>query len=48
MTQRSFFNCYWAAPQPTLGHYRGDSLTHPILITAGAFEMEPSNFITPL
>ena len=29
-----FFNCYLAAPRPTLGHYRGDSLTHPILITA--------------
>ena len=29
-----FFNCYLAAPWPTLGHYRGDSLTHPMLITA--------------
>ena len=29
-----FFNCYLAAPRPTLGHYRGDSLTHPMLITA--------------
>ena len=29
-----FFNYYWAAPQPPLGHYRGDSLTHPILSTA--------------
>ena len=28
------FNCYLAAPRPTLGHYRGDSLTHPMLITA--------------
>ena len=27
-------NCYLAAPQPTLGHYRQDSLTHPMLITA--------------
>ena len=27
------FNCYLAAPQPTLGHYRGGSLTHPMLIT---------------
>ena len=26
-------NCYLAAPRPTLGHYRGDSLTHPMLIT---------------
>ena len=29
-----FFNCYLAAPRPTLGHYQGDSLTHPMLITA--------------
>ena len=29
-----FFNCYLAAPRPTLGHYRGGSLTHPILITS--------------
>ena len=29
-----FFNCYLAAPRPNLGHYRGDSLTHPMLITA--------------
>ena len=28
------FNCYLAAPRPTLGHYRGDSLTHLMLITA--------------
>ena len=27
-------NCYLAAPWPTLGHCRGDSLTHPMLITA--------------
>ena len=30
---RHFFNCYLAAPLPALGHYRGDSLTHPMLIT---------------
>ena len=29
-----FFNCYLAAPWPTLGHYQGDSLTHLMLITA--------------
>ena len=29
-----FFNCYLAAPRPTSGHCRGDSLTHPMLITA--------------
>ena len=28
------FNCYLTAPRPTLGHYRGDSLIHPILIPA--------------
>ena len=27
------FNCYLAAPQPTLGHYRGSSLTQLMLIT---------------
>ena len=27
-------HCYLAAPRPTLGHYRGESLTHPMLITA--------------
>ena len=31
---RLFLNSYLAAPQPTLGHYRGDILTHPMLITA--------------
>ena len=29
-----FFNCYLAAPRPTLGHYRGDSFTLPMLIIA--------------
>ena len=29
-----FFNCYLAAPLPTLGHSQGDSLTNPMLITA--------------
>ena len=28
-----FFNCYLAAPRPNLSHYRGGSLTHPMLIT---------------
>ena len=27
------FNCYLAAPRPALGHYRGGSLIHPMLIT---------------
>ena len=30
---RGFFYCYLAAPPPTLGLYRGGSLTHPMLIT---------------
>ena len=28
-----YVNRYLAAPRPTLGHYRGGSLTHPMLIT---------------
>ena len=28
-----FCNCYLAAPGPTLGHYRENSLTHPLLMT---------------
>ena len=28
------FNCCLTAPQPTLGHCQGGSLTHPMLITA--------------
>ena len=27
-----FYICYLAAPRPTLDHYRGGSLTHPLLI----------------
>ena len=30
----SFFKCYLAVPQPTLGHSQGDSLTNMMLITA--------------
>ena len=29
-----FFICYLAALQPTLGHWRGGSITNPIIITA--------------
>ena len=29
-----FLTSMWLPPQPTLSHYRGDSLTHPMLITA--------------
>ena len=28
------FKCYLAAPQPTLGPYRGDRLTNPMIIIA--------------
>ena len=43
-----FFSCYLAAPRPTLGHYRGASLSHPILISAflhiwPEFHREPCN-----
>ena len=30
---KAFFVCYFAAPQPTFGHYQGCRLTHPMLIT---------------
>ena len=49
-----FFNCYLAAPRQILGHYRGDSLTHPMLITAVFFTFltqghwEPRNEIGSL
>ena len=33
MRTQFFFNCYLAGPRPTSGHYRGDTLTHPMLIT---------------
>ena len=29
-----FIYCYLTVPRPNLGHYRGESLTQPILITA--------------
>ena len=29
-----FYLYYLRAPRPTMGHWRGDSLTHPILIAA--------------
>ena len=42
-----FFNCYLAAPRPTLGHYRGDSLTHPMLITAFFLHFRPEGHREP-
>ena len=32
--EKNFFNCYLATPRQTLGHYREESLTHAMLITA--------------
>ena len=45
----SFFNCYLAAPRPTLGHCRGGSLTNQMLITVFDSWFEPKvtvGFIT--
>ena len=36
-----FFSCYLAAPLPTLGHYRGGSLTHPMLINCVICVFDP-------
>ena len=38
LCKHSFFNCYLATPRPTLRHYRGDSLTHSMLITTFNFD----------
>ena len=48
-----FFNCYLAAPLPTLGHSQGDSITNPMLITAFYLcrpegHREPRNEVGPL
>ena len=37
-----FFNCYLAAPWPTLGHSWRDSLTNPMLITAFFVHIQPT------
>ena len=36
-----FFICYLDAPRPILGHYRGDSLTHAMLITLLSIKFQP-------
>ena len=36
-----FFNCYLAAPQPTLHHYQGDSLTHLMFQSLVFYIFEP-------
>ena len=33
LSMQLFFNCYLAAPHPTLDHYQGSNFTHPMLIT---------------
>ena len=45
-TLKGFFNCYLAAPRPTLGHYRGGSLTHPMLITC-VLHIRPEGYWDP-
>ena len=34
------FTCCLASPRPSLGHYRGKSLTHPMLITASYLSLD--------
>ena len=41
-----FFNCHLAAPRPTLGHYRGGSLTHPMLNTC-VLHIQPEGYCEP-
>ena len=36
-----FFDCYLAAPRPTLDHFQGGSLTNPMLITTFFFLFRP-------
>ena len=43
---QEFFYCYLAAPWPTLGHYREDSLAHSMLITA-LFTFRPEGHREP-
>ena len=40
MKINTFFKCYLAFPRSPLGHYWGDILTHPVLITA-SFNFDP-------
>ena len=42
-----FLSCYLAAPRPTLGHSRGDSLTNPMLITAFFIHIRPEGHRGP-
>ena len=40
------FNCYLSAPRPTLDHYQGGSLTHPILIVC-ILHIRPEGYWEP-
>ena len=42
-----FFTSYLAAPRPTLGHYRGGSLTKLMLITPLAYQFRPESHRYP-
>ena len=42
-----FLNFCLSAPRPTLGHYQGDSLTHPVLTTAFQ-QFQPEGYREPL
>ena len=46
LTFLNFFNCYLAAPWPTLGHYREGGLTHPMLIKC-ALHICPEGHLEP-
>ena len=46
-----FLNCYFAAPRPTLGHYRGRNLIYQMLITGFIHIFDPKvtgTFVTRL
>ena len=41
------FSCCLAAPRPTLGYYRGGSLTHPMLIICVFLHIRPEDHREP-
>lgn len=42
------FNCYLVAPLPSLGHYRGGSLTNLLLITAYRYLFDTGSLVVNL
>ena len=42
LKEETFFICYFAAPRLPLGDYRGDNLSHPMLITACMTIFDPT------